>query len=421
MSNDTFISIVAEQGSSESKWSGLFKYNDIEGYSGSILSTTHRPEVGMDIFSTPKELDREVVYCVVDGGSFGTIIWPKITSARLVNLVGHIRGLQIETLIRGLHIADTERDVKKLMIQSPILGLLFNLKPFNESVQFSPTPKFTVESVATKDFEFTSSVGKVLVGVNGFYTPSRNGLAPSFKTTCRLEIQTNLGITPVEAIRVVRKLEHLLSLLTFDFIKVEDVYFTISAADSRGDFSERSYQVERAKVTRRAKTNVEQHEVVFHLTDVDFPLLLDRFLKIFDSIEQTLHWYRIVTAEDRYLEDRFFYSIRMIEALYKALELEVSTDKSAAEAVAAIINVLATSGGNEAYIEFLENRAMPLFSRPSSADIFIDIQTKYADFPLVGILDHKIINRLRGKEVHGSTRPFSTREYEFMGFSCDAR
>jgi hypothetical protein len=81
----------------------------------------------------------------------------------------------------------------------------------------------------------------------------------------------------------------------------------------------------------------------------------------------------------------------MIEALYKALPVDVSTNQSAVRTITGIIDTLSASGNAES-VDFLQKRVVPIFSRPSLTDVLKDIQTKYARLKVVEILDHKIIN-----------------------------
>ena len=417
MSRETFIGIVAEQGSTKSDWNGLFKYDHVKGYRGSILSTTYRPEVGKDILSIPKELDRAVLYCVLDGSQFGTAVWPELRGAQLKNFVAEIRELRIKTLIRGVHIGSAERHIKQIKVDSPILAQLFGLRAFEETIQRSPSYKVTIESISRPEAEFSCAIGKVFVGVSGLYLPSLNRPAPTLKAKSYLRLEAHFDV--IEAIRAVRKIEHLLSLLTFDFIKATAVDFAIASQDAQGNWSEHSFPVERARINKKAKIRLKAHEIPLRLNEAPFADILDRFFEVFDRIEQTLSWYRVVTAEERYLEDRFFYCVRMIEALYKVLPIHLSADKSALSEIKTILDVLSVSEKNRSSVEFLQKRAIPIFSKPSLLEIISDIRARYAELKVVDILDHRIINRLRGKEAHGSSEPLSAREYQFMAHSSE--
>jgi hypothetical protein len=325
----------------------------------------------------------------------------------------------LKTLINGVHISESERAIKKVRIESQIIGQLFRLRAFEETMRTAPSHKLTIESKSLKGIELKSSIGKVTIGIHGSYSPAWNRLAPRLSAKCYLDVEPHANFAPLEAIRIITQLEYLFSVLTFDIVRATGSHLTISCPDNLGNLSERDYQVQRAKINKRAKTKLEQHEFPFHLTEVDFSQLLDRFLTIFDKVEQSLHWYRIVTAENRYLEDKFFYSVRMIEALYKALRIKVSTDETAIGIIDGIISTLGKSSENEAYVEFLKKRALPIFLGSSLSNILDDIQRKYADLPIVKILDPKTISRLRGKEAHGSIRSSNAAEYQFMAYGYE--
>jgi hypothetical protein len=218
MSKKTFIGIVSNQGSRESEWNGVFDYDDVTGYTGSILSTSHQPEIGKDIFAIPKELDNELLYCVIDGSKFGTIVWPELRDVEIKDFVAQIRGLRIKNLIKGIHIGGGEHDVTQLQIESPILAQLFQLRAFQQKMEMSPY-KITIESDGQKDTEFISALGSVFIGISGSHSPSGKNAVPVLETKSYLNLHANPPITPIDAIKIVKQIEHLLSLLTFDFVK----------------------------------------------------------------------------------------------------------------------------------------------------------------------------------------------------------
>ena len=295
---------------------------------------------------------------------------------------------------------------------------MFRLRAFVEKIEASPY-KLSIESSDTKDIEFLTSVGKASIGVSGTYSPAGRAPAPSIKAISYLEIEVEPSITPIDALKIIRRIEHLISLLTFDFIKTTNAHLTITVAEKDGTKSDKQFRLDRAKFTKNAKTEFERHEVPLNLNEFDFGSVVSRFFEISDAIEQTLNWYRIVTAEDRYLEDKFFYCVRMIDALYKALAIKTAIDQAAVETLETIIGVLTKSEENEALVEFLRKRAIPNFSRSSFSNVLEDLRSKYAEIKVAEILDPKIINRLRGKEAHGSTQPFTPQESQFMAYSYE--
>jgi hypothetical protein len=182
MEENTFIGIVPSQGSKDSKWNGVFKFDEIEGYTGKLLSNSIEARPGQDIFTIPEELDKKALYCLIDGNQFGTIIWPELRGVQIKNFVAQIRDLRIRTLIRGVHIGEAENDVKKITLQSPILAQLFRLRAFVEKIETSPY-KLSIESADTKDIEFLTNVGKISIGVSGTYSPADRTPAPSIKAS----------------------------------------------------------------------------------------------------------------------------------------------------------------------------------------------------------------------------------------------
>ncbi len=416
MNGKTFVGIVSKQGATTTEWIGAFDYDDIEGYFGSILSTTHRPQEGKDLFALPELLEGETLYCVVDGSELGTIVWPEFRDVQIKNFVAHIRTLKIRNLIKGIHIGNDEYEITKLRIESPIVARLFDLKAFQTTLHTAPSFGVTIRSNTPNDLEFPSNLGKVFVGISGYIADWND--TPALSTKAHLTLHAEPPLNPSGAIRIARKIEQLFSLLTLDYVKAHKTSICARATNKNGEWSEQHYEIERARLSENAKTKVDPSGFALCLSQMDFASVLNHFLEIYSRIEQTLHWYRIVTIEDRYLEDKFFYSVRMIEALYKALRIPVSVDQSANEGLTSVVDAVNASGNQQA-IDFLTKRALPIFSRPSLTNILADVRSKYADLAVVEFLDHKIISRLRGKEAHGSAEPFSPSEYRFMACSYD--
>jgi len=114
MEENTFIGIVPSQGSTDSKWNGVFKFDEVEGYSGKLLSNSVQTQPGQDIFTIPEDLDKKARYCLIDGNQFGTIIWPYLHGVEIKNFVAQFRDLRIRTLIRGGTLGTRKRTSKRL-------------------------------------------------------------------------------------------------------------------------------------------------------------------------------------------------------------------------------------------------------------------------------------------------------------------
>lgn len=418
MIKTTFIGIVSSQGTSDCAWNGAFEFDDLRGYVGKLLSTNFSPKHGQHLFDTPEELDKTVLHCLIDGSDYGTIIWPEFRGVQVKNFRVQIFDLHIKNLVRGVHIDGSEKDIQKIIIQSPAIGQLFKLKAYSEVMQFSPR-KLTIESISHESPKFSTSIGQLSIGIEPIHSVSRNDTAPSLEAVSYFEIELQDTLTVVDALKLTRKIEHLLSLLSLQFVKASKTQFSIPIRAKNENETVRTFEVERARSTKDAKSKIEWDDVIFDLSKIDIGSLFTQYLKLFDDIEQTLNWYRILTLEDRYLEDKFFYAVRMIEALYRALKLNLDIDQDALESLKKINAVLSKSPDNNSLVEFLTKRAAPIFSRPSLSDVFKDLRSRYSALEAVDVLDSRFINRLRGKEAHGSTERFTGSEYQFMAHTYE--
>jgi hypothetical protein len=419
MTDNLFIGIVPEEGSTSPFCSGLFKFDPVQGYEGNLL-VPFETKVGEHLFELPSQLKRKALYCLIDGSNLGTILWPDFSGGhRIQNFAARIVHLRVRQLLKGIHIGADEKDVWGISIHSPLLARLFNLQAY--STHFSTEPfKIAVETSNSKEKIFESNLGTLTIGISPTFSPEGNSSAPSLGATSYLSLELRKPINPHQALMLVRKFEHFLSLVAFDFIKAEKVFFKIEGSEHDGTTTKNGYELERAKLVEQAKLQIDRHELPINLIDIDFGKAFDRFATFADSIEQTLNWYRIVTAEKVYLEDKFFYSVRMIESLYRVLGLDTEVDTDALEKLSLMEKSLQKDAENSDIILFLQTRIKPIFNKPASLPVVIrDLKLKYKDVLASEILDEKTIARLRGKEAHGSAKRFSTQEYAYMGNSYE--
>ena len=233
-----------------------------------------------------------------------------------------------------------------------------------------------------------------------------------------MQFSFNEKLSPIEALAFTRRLERFMSLLAFDLVRTERTAFTISETEKSGETSDIVCPVEFAKDVSATKTNIDFHKLPLRLNNLDFGSAFDQFLEMFDALEQTLNWYRTVIAEDRYLEDKFFYCVRMIEALYKAIPIPTRPDEEAASKISSIMTKLSTEKDNDALVAFLKERVAPIFGkRWSLPEIVRDLKSRYSDVATINFLDARTINKLRAKQAHGSTQRLSAAELRYMSYS----
>ena len=151
-------------------------------------------------------------------------------------------------------------------------------------------------------------------------------------------------------------------MITFSFIKAQRIELEIFSPSKAGETEKRHYKLERALLNEKAQTDIERHKIPIRLGDLDIGKAFDQFQEIFDLVELTLHWCRIVLVEERYLENMFFYCVRMIEGLYRTLNIATEVDKEAIKLVNEISNVLARDElKNAPLIKFLSSRVLNVF------------------------------------------------------------
>lgn len=418
---DLVIAIVPRSGSREHSWHGVLQKSEEQGYFGKLLSYELSKEdvINLFDFSIPEALDKSTLYCVLDGDDLGTILWPRFGGRSLRSSSKSIE-IRIPTLIRDVHIDETEQVVESVSLRSAILLPLFNVRAFARE-HGSGLRDLTIRTDYREFLSFDSKLGAIKIRSSGFANSSHGGL--DLKCFGILDIQFKQKKNSFDAVRLVRQIEHLFSLLCFSYIAFEGVSLKVELTGGLPpNLSEEERYVhsalERAQPYKKIKLDIKQHELPLKL-DSDVPLgaLLDRFLEIHARIERSLNWYRAIKIEERYVEDRFFNSVRMIEGLYSALNLDVDVD---GHALILLDRIQSAVCSDSELLKFLNQRLKPIFSKTiTTASVIRDLKHRYSDIKLIEILDVKRINSLRAKEAHGSSDRYDASDYQYMIFVID--
>ena len=184
-------------------------------------------------------------------------------------------------------------------------------------------------------------MGICYLGASPTLNRSIDGLSATVASAGYLRAEFAEKKSVVEAIEIASQIEHLFSLLCFSYVKCTGLDIVLELQDAAEWSTKRALTVDRGLQLKSAKTEFEPHELPISMEGyVDFGAILGRFLKIFDDIEQTLNWYRIVVAEERYLVDKYFYCVRMIDALYQRLHIKIEGDVDAIQSLDEISAVL---------------------------------------------------------------------------------
>jgi hypothetical protein len=315
--------------------------------------------------------------------------------------------------VNGLHLDADEKCVSEILMLSPIFAFLRGMKGIKSHVRMKPL-HVNVETASDPVIELQSAAGKCWMGVRSGFALKDGGLSAEITSTGYLRYRPTAPISLVDAIALVGRIEKLFSLLCCDYVRAKSVHIEVSAADREGTKSSKFYEIERARVPKKTKQEFEEHRLPFRIDRIDFGYVFDQFIGIFDDIEQALSWYRIVVAEDRYLEDRYFYCVRILESTYRSLAIETQPDRESATLLNEIRSRF-TEPVDARLLEFINSRVVSIFSRPwALGDIVRDLRARYSSMRIVDLLDERLINKLRGKEAHGASQGFSSQELAFM-------
>ena len=429
MSDDVFIAVVPSPGSYEPTWHGAFRFDKANGYEGKFISTKSDLKPGPITFEAPTELDRETLFCNIDGSSPATAVWPQI-SLRTINFMGpgsRIVDAQLPVLIKGVHVGAEVCCIKSMILLSPLFAALFGIQGFRATM-IPASHAFHIETRPDENIKFTTKLWSITIGTASSIGRPDHKLAPNIDLTGCAILEFDTNISPVQALKLASQIEYFLSLVCLGFVSCERLHCIFETPTSGGDLVEMpsssgqtdKTRLEVIRAKRVAQTEVDLLKLPIRLQQVDFGIALERFVEIFDSLEQSLGWYRIVMAEERSLEGKYSHAVRMIEALYKVLRIDGQPDKGLLKVVDRVCDKLPNDDDKCSLVTFINERVRPIFSRPwSLADVIKDLRTRYSDLKIIEALDERIVNKIRGKETHGSAKRLSARERKFMLYSYD--
>lgn len=410
---DVFIGIVPAMGSMTPSWHGAFSFDEIEGYTGKLLSSKFEVNKIDALSELPDDLTKEQLLCVVDGAKYATALFPRFLESRINNFSSQILRTNIPILIEGVHLDEKERCISRIALQSPLIALLFGMKAYNEKIETTPEFKVTIEYSDQKNFEYKSKFGKYVFGISRSTNHTADSCDPQFTSISTLSIYLDQPISAIEAMAFVQKVEQCLSLLCFDFIKMSHVHLGVDI-EIDGIKERRMCDVKRGLKIKKAKLKAEWFSLPIRLEELPVGEILDTFIETYDNFKTTLDWYRIVVAENAYVENKFFYCVRMFESLYKSFDIPLEKDSSALEMVDKLTTLAKTSGTKEIE-DFISKRVSPMFkNRPGFYSIVLDLKERYSDIISTLSLDEKKLSKLRGKEAHGNAEGFSHDEYQVM-------
>jgi hypothetical protein len=261
---------------------------------------------------------------------------------------------------------------------------------------------------------FDSNVAEIKIAVAYRFNSSRGNVSAGLDADVSLTFAFAEPRTAQESITLLKQIEMLISLLCFSYLKAQRM--EVRLAPKEGE-KERALPVSQARLIEGGETEIEWKTLPLKLDGQTFGDVVSQFVQIYNDIRNTLDWYRIVQAEDRYVEDKFLYSIRMIEGLYLALNMRHKTDEGA---MALVARVIERCSDDRELVDFMNKRVAGMFQRPwDLAQIIRDLKERYSEMCSVQILDPVLLTRLRGKETHGGSGRHTAGEQAFMVYSYD--
>lgn len=419
------VAVTNTPGGENRSWHGTLQNRKIDGYVGKLISYDTTEQHFDFSFNLPPELDRPTVYLILNGNEYATALWPRFGSASL-NVSSRTFEIRIPFLLRGAHVTEDYECISSLTCYTPILLNLFGIKPFEQ--RHEDDHQTSIRTNFGTATTYSSSIGAIKLWVGGSTGSSFEKIDIVFTCGFTVELKEKISITA--ATKMTQRVEAFISLLCFDYIHFEKVTVGIKSEraipntlklideDPNAEIETDIHAAElfRSQRHQNSKTTLSRLNLPMRLTP-EFPCaeIFEKFLSLYERIERSFSWYRTAQIEDRYLEDHFFYSVRMIEAAYQALAIKLSKN----ETPSALDGICQAVKDNPILAKFLKKRVEPIFTKPSLGSIVRDIRDRYREIPLTRILDEAMIGKLRNKEAHGTTERYTGDDYRYMMITRD--
>ncbi|MER8847509.1 MULTISPECIES: hypothetical protein [Mesorhizobium] len=145
--------------------------------------------------------------------------------------------------------------------------------------------------------------------------------------------------------------------------------------------------------------------------DENWAEILDKFFKEWSLNEISFKWFRSSQVKQRYVEEVFFYTVRLIERYFKS---KPTIDNEAEKALSIISH---RSNGDDFLTGFVERRLYPMLGRaPSLTATLRTLYTRFPEIKAFSEIKPQRVAYLRGKEAHGADTNYKTDEYVDMDY-----
>ncbi|MDX8497158.1 hypothetical protein RFM99_01880 [Mesorhizobium sp. VK4C] len=409
LSSSRLFIVKTDPGDGCSSCQGQFSFDPVRGYSGHLFLENYTVrEGGFSDFSLPGKLTQHFLDVVTEDGQYATFCYPRFGKKTWANL----RALRVEFsfpyLLDKVGIAGSDdRSVTCLRIYCPTLASVLGVDPVDQSLNMPNTgggAKFNISRTKWDASEYTIEIAdRRNIGISSDRSEAR------FRSEICLAISYKAPKSISEALRHLHALDDFLAILSGRYVSIKTAWFGILLDGSDG---EEEFQLSGYDIGISKDAFVGRHETLAQLPfDSNWGKVIESFFVDWNKNEVAFKWFRSSQVKQRYVEEVFFYTVRMVERYFKA---KPTADGDTSRALSIILN---RSNDDSFLIDFVNRRLSPLLVRaPSLPRTLSDLYAQFPEMRAFSKIKPQRVNQLRGKEAHGADTNYDNDEYVDMEY-----
>lgn len=346
---------------------------------------------------------------MTEDGHYATFCYPRFGRRTWANLSVLRVEFTFPYFIDKVGVTAEEEAVTALTVYSPTLASILGINPVEHSFDIPNTggsAKFNITRSKWETSDYTIEISdKRNIGTSSDRSEAR------FISDVCLVIRYNSPRSTSDALQNLRALDDFLGVVSGCYVSIKAAWLEV-LVDQGGGESHEEFQLSGYDTGFSKSTFVHRHETLAELSlDENWAEILDKFFKEWSLNEISFKWFRSSQIKQRYVEEIFFYTVRLIERYFRSKPI---IDDEAEKALSIISH---RSNGDDFLIGFVDRRLYPMLARaPSLTATLRTLYTRFPEIKAFSEIKPQRVAYLRGKEAHGADTNYNTDEYVDMDY-----
>ncbi|MGX5849034.1 ApeA N-terminal domain 1-containing protein [Mesorhizobium sp. PL10] len=368
------------------------------------------PQGNFSELSLPEKLTGNFLSILTEDGQYATFCYPRFGKRTWANFKSLRVDFTFPYLLDKVGIAGSEdKSVTSLRIYSPTLASILGINPVEQSFDMPNTGGSAKFKITRREWE--TSEYKVEISDKRNIGSSSDRSEVHFRSDICLAITYKTARSISETLHDLHALDDFLSVISGTYVSIKDACLSILLGEN-GNEGEDEFHLSGYDIGFSKNAFVDRHETLAQLPfQADWGEVLNKFVEERSTNEVAFKWFRSSQVKQRYVEEIFFYTVRMVERYFKA---KPSVDDDASRALSIILN---RSNDDNFLVDFVNRRLSPLLSRaPSLPRTLRELYARFPEMRAFSEIKPQRVNYLRGKEAHGADTNYDTDEYVDMDY-----